>query len=503
MKHTRIVAIVLALIAGVVSWRMATAALDFNEELQIGYPALAREAPIIPDPKTPRLARRVFLVVVDGLGLAESHLPALDALRARGIAGAASSHYPTVSRPNYITILTGVPPVASGVRANRVRYEIRLDSIMHRVKEGGLVVDTASDIGAIPSLFEPPPFDRVLRGETTEELEPLLLDLAATSKPGLVFVLAGDVDRSGHKAGVGEDYRAAAARVDAMIGKLAAAIDLSQDAIVVTADHGHVARGGHGGDEPDAASVPLVIAGAGVIPNAQLANAKLADIAPTVAALLGVAAPGHGYGRTLLEILRLDERAMIARTVFDAARLDHVAAAPVDERGPRSLLFVAIALGSFLAIGLTYRLHQKELVAIALRPYGVIAFVAILVALFAITRGHLSPSFVPPLTRFQKLIAICGIAAIGLQVIVTWRVVRGRADRLAAANGLALVGLAVALVPTLLVRAWFAPPYVEVPEPAWLVAIPGLALATGIAAAAIFAQLGLELVASFLRRPDV
>jgi len=38
----------------------------------------------------------------------------------------------------------------------------------------------------------------------------------------------------------------------------------SETAIVVTADHGHTGRGGHGGVEPEVLAVPLVMAGAGV-----------------------------------------------------------------------------------------------------------------------------------------------------------------------------------------------------------------------------------------------
>jgi hypothetical protein len=45
---------------------------------------LAGVAPMLDDPKTPRL-NRVVLIVIDGLGADESRLPFLDELRARGV----------------------------------------------------------------------------------------------------------------------------------------------------------------------------------------------------------------------------------------------------------------------------------------------------------------------------------------------------------------------------------------------------------------------------------
>ena len=81
-------------------------------DLEQDQPALAKIAPVVPDPHTPRLARRVFLVIVDGLRLDKSYeLPFLDELRRRGVDSEAQSHYPSWSRPNYVSILTGVPPI--------------------------------------------------------------------------------------------------------------------------------------------------------------------------------------------------------------------------------------------------------------------------------------------------------------------------------------------------------------------------------------------------------
>jgi len=91
--------------------------------------------------------------VIDGLRADQSGLPYLDELRRRGAAATARVPYPTISRPNYVTILTGVPPRDSGVRAKRVRAAVGVDTIMDRVHAAGLAVATASDFGSLATLF--------------------------------------------------------------------------------------------------------------------------------------------------------------------------------------------------------------------------------------------------------------------------------------------------------------------------------------------------------------
>ena len=112
--------------AGLALATLATAAWlgdrvrGWNDELALPAPPVARmpERPEDKDPQTPRLAGRVVLVVIDGLGIDEAQQPQLSYLHALGRSGVAATArvpYPTISRPNYVTILTGVPPRDSGV----------------------------------------------------------------------------------------------------------------------------------------------------------------------------------------------------------------------------------------------------------------------------------------------------------------------------------------------------------------------------------------------------
>lgn len=56
-------------------------------------------------------------------------------------------------------------------------------------------------------------------------------------------------------------------------------------------------RGSHG--STDEAHVPLLLSGAGILPNAQPTDPGLVDVSPTIADLLGVAAPDQAQGRSL------------------------------------------------------------------------------------------------------------------------------------------------------------------------------------------------------------
>lgn len=491
----RLVAATIALIAIVMAVGLARRGRGWNDQLALVPAPLASEAPRIDDPHTPRLARRVVLVVIDGLGASESRLPYLDEVRAQGVSAVARTAYPSISRPNYVTILSGVPPRDSGVRTNMVREPTGVDAVMVRAHAAGLTVATASDFGSFASLFpravdgtSRPPFDDVRRLDSLDELGANLAELVR-GDAALVAILALDVDRAGHAHGVGSEYRSAAAAVDRMLRSALSGLDLTRDAVIITADHGHVAPGGHGGLEPDVMQVPLVLAGAGVVKGAAVCDARSIDVAPTVAALLGIPAPGHAEGRALVEVLALSPDEAARRASADEARANAVvtitdAAARADlERRPEPVRLVAAAVVVLVALALADVLRRRGIASFAPdAALGAVGFVAMLVAEGIIVRGQFSPSYVPTLARSEQAGLIAAVIAIALQLVVTFVAVRRTPDRPAAVIGLAVVGLGVSLAVVAVTRAWFSPPFIAVPSPFWLVAIPALDLAAATSA---------------------
>jgi hypothetical protein len=496
VHRQRAVALALALASVASAAWLALRAQHWNDELALVSP-LARMPALVIDPHTPRLARRVVMVVIDGLGIDESHLPFLDELRARGASTTARVPYPTISRPNYVTLLSGVPPADSGVRANRVRTPVTLDTVLDRARAAGMRVATASDYGLLPSLFVrgasslydvhwtddnqpmPPaswPVDVAERSGSLAELGPVIARFAA-SDSSLITALVLDVDRAGHAHGIGDEYRAAARDTDAMLRAAFAQIDLTRDAVIVTADHGHVAPGGHGGIEREVSNVPVILAGAGVVAHGLANDARSIDIAPTVAALLGLASPGHAEGRALVELLALSPADAARRTSADAIRAavvaNVVANAQIDRPDVAHLAIAALAIAIVIALR-----RPRALV-------GAIGIPVMLVALGVMTRWRFSPSYVPGLPRVELIGAIAAIAAIALQIVASYVAIRRAPDRRFAGNGIAFVGLASALATVAAVRAWYAPPFTAVPAPFWFVAVPAIELGAATACIAI------------------
>ncbi|HEY0481623.1 MAG TPA: alkaline phosphatase family protein [Kofleriaceae bacterium] len=572
-------ALTLLVLGGVGAVQAGMAGASFMFDLEQIEPALARVPPAIEHAETPRLARRVFLVVIDGLRLDRSYeLPFLDELRRRGVDGEATSHYPTWSRPNYVSILTGVPPHASGVRTNHHATPVQLDSLMDRARAAGLHVATATDYDVLPRLFlrrraasapTPPAVLGVELGldlgdglgtglgagapldpDTAVDLEAeAALDVDSLEQPAaqpgvrapdadlaspfddaryapwpggfseagsalaaggadLVILLVGAVDAAGHaRGGDSPEYREAAAVADRAVARVLAHIDLTQDAVIVTADHGHTGRGGHGGVEPEVTSVPLVAAGAGIRPGATPHDARLIDIAPTVAALLALPAPGHGLGRTLVELLTLDDAGRARRVTADQLRLAVTraivdgaeASAAADVLAHRAARIAMVAGGALLAAGLALLLIRRRVLRLDRRVLlvSIPAFFVVYYGLLATLGQRFSPSLLPAQGHLAGQMVRYGLISMLVQLCASLWALRNQptlGERLAAANGIAWTGLMSTMVPAGLIWAFFPPPYVALPGPVWLVLIPAALVAVACAAINVALTLALEVI---------
>ena len=92
-----------------------------------------------------------------------------------------------------------------------------------------------------------------------------------------------------------------------------------------------------------------------------------------------------------------------------------------------------------------------------------------------------------------------------VHIAAGWFALRRRlslAERLATANGVAWVGLVLAMVPAGLVWAYYPTPYVEVPGPRMLVLIPAINIAIACYAVAVTLSLLLEVIVFFARAVD-
>lgn len=287
-------------------------------------------------PVGPPIAERVAVVFVDGLRHDEaSKLEAIGMLRRAGASGPLWADFPSYTHPAITSLATGLPPRYSGVRLNfeaGVDDGRELDTIAMRAAEAGVRV-TVADAGFAP-------FRELLR-----------IPAGAESIAGpreLMFLYFGDVDAAGHFEGADSElYRAAARAADRFVSNVVENLDLERDVIIVMSDHGHLARGGHGGVEPEVLRGVLVMAGRGVRPSTEI-EGRIPDLAPTIALLLGIPAPRGSRGRPLVEALGWPA----------GPRLEDPAEASLEAQAERDAL-VRGAIASVLAILATIALAQN------------------------------------------------------------------------------------------------------------------------------------------------
>ena len=274
--------------------------LNTDETLYQPQHAPQHDAMTTPEPhdELPRLTRRLWVVILDGLrdDVANS-LPHIADLSTRGVRRTLHAEFPTFTYPNLTALVTGVPPVYSGVRMNLDRAGVPLDSLLASA-------DRARTPTFIVSQWDK--FSEVLDPRHAGHAAQVMLDALLSRPPEveLAFIYFGDIDEAGHRYGADSSaYWEAARRGDALLGQLADELDFSQDVLVALSDHGHRASGGHGGVEPEVRSALFLAAGSGLRSGVVLRPARMRDVCVTLAALLGLPPPRDNLGVPMLDII--------------------------------------------------------------------------------------------------------------------------------------------------------------------------------------------------------
>ena len=237
----------------------------------------------------PPRPRRTVVVVVDGLRMESAlGMKSVATLRGRGQCRVMDVGPLTVSRPVYAILSTGLEAARTGSRNNDETSPLAAESVWEVARQGGLEVVGASHLPWFGQLF-PSGFTRYHRTEAMSE------DIFAREPLGdLNLFHPIYVDETGHSfGGASAPYAAAVARADGEIAGLLARLDLDKDVVVLTADHGHSARGGHGSSQPEIAKVLTCFAGPNIRPSDRLGPLDGRTFAPSLALLLGLRFPRH------------------------------------------------------------------------------------------------------------------------------------------------------------------------------------------------------------------
>jgi arylsulfatase A-like enzyme len=144
-------------------------------------------------------------------------------------------------------------------------------------------------------------------GDSAAEILTAGRDVIHRQRRGLILFHWPDADRAGHTHGwMSSEYGAAARRLDAALGLLAAIADATTDrstVLIALADHGGggVCRTHHDSPHRHDRTIPIVVVGGAVRPGPLAPSASLLDVPATVAWALRVTRPPSYTGRPLKE----------------------------------------------------------------------------------------------------------------------------------------------------------------------------------------------------------
>lgn len=203
--------------------------------------------------------RRAFFVVLDGLGYEDSG--AMRSLALLGERGQCRKTYVgslSLSRPMYSVLSTGLEADRTGVRSNEPTPPLASESIWEVARQAGLSVTGVSELSWWQQLF-PSGFATYLTPPESANY----FELAVPADLMLIHTVY--IDEAGHQHGAGSaEYRREIERADRELLGLFSRLDLGRDLVVVTADHGHALRGGHGGQQDRVVHVRTCYAGPAV-----------------------------------------------------------------------------------------------------------------------------------------------------------------------------------------------------------------------------------------------
>lgn len=249
--------------------------------------------PVADDVRVPLHARprHTAFIVVDGLRRdAAETMNVTRVLERAGQCRISDQGSFTVSRPEYALLSTGLEVDRTGSRNNDLTTPLAAESIWQVAREGGLRVSGSSHLRWFQQLF-PQGFDRFTQREH-HGADVFAPDTGELLDVNVFHPLYVD-EKAHHYGAASPEYAAAVARVDGEIAGLLARMDLSQDLVVLTSDHGHRDAGGHGGAQPEIKDVLVCFAGRGVSTRTDRAAFDGRSTAPALALLLGVRFPRH------------------------------------------------------------------------------------------------------------------------------------------------------------------------------------------------------------------
>ncbi len=292
--------------------------------LLTGVPLFSQEPTSPPAPPRPA---GVVIIGVDALsteGLQFSRTPNIDTLIRRGALSLSTrAVMPTVSAPNWASMLMGAGPEQHGVTKNGWSKETAtiapaerdadgyFPSIFTLVRRQMPRSTTAMfyDWDELANFYNPRDIDESVYSADYHESVRRAAAYIRAGRPALTFIYIGHADDVGHDSGHGTPaYRKAVSDVDEALGSLFTELKREGmfDSLLffLVTDHGGVGHG-HGGESMDEIEVPWIVSGPGTIVDRLLRKPNDAfNTASTAAWALGLRQPDAWIGTPVLEAFR-------------------------------------------------------------------------------------------------------------------------------------------------------------------------------------------------------
>ncbi|MGL4534295.1 MAG: alkaline phosphatase family protein [Fusobacteriaceae bacterium] len=243
--------------------------------------------------------KKLILILIDGLGEhQEEKIGYMKALEESGKSKKfiLKSELPSLSRPLYETILTGVIPVESGIVNNAINKMSKEESVFSQAKKKGLKTAAIAyhwihelyngefnkdrDI-EIENIEKNINFGRFYWEDTYPDshLFSLAAKLLNDKNPDFLLLHTMNVDDMGHKYG-GEslEYKNSIYKVSNLLSThIPNWIEKGYE-IIVTSDHGMDRDGNHGGDSTFEREVPFWFVGKTDLKNTKITQKKIAGL---------------------------------------------------------------------------------------------------------------------------------------------------------------------------------------------------------------------------------
>ena len=271
--------------------------------------------PSLQDPTNP-LVQQVVMVLIGGLSYDSSlEMPYLNTLREQGFDARCTGYYPSYSQSAWTTLVSGAGPEISDAPLVNVAHDqlslLTVDGIFTEAKRADLTTALSGfhwwEMMIPEQVLDHRFFTSASAADADDQVIQTAREFMSNLPPNFLLIHLSQVGEAAQNHGTdSQEYEAAVLRADSQVREIAEAMSLRRNVLIVTSDHGYLANGGHGGADEQVVFTPFVMVG-GRAAQAHHDGISQADIAPTIAALLGLAVPSASQGEILFDALLMDE----------------------------------------------------------------------------------------------------------------------------------------------------------------------------------------------------